>query len=257
MSGASPQSVTRSSPENLRQTVEELATRFDLPKGAADRLERFVRVSNWDHRNLVPDSAPGLPEPRVEFTEEQARMASNYLVEALSTLQVADVRRTRRMADVGSGAGFPGLVLAIALPKTRVTLVERHPHLSGYLRNFADDLGLKKVEVERLPVEEWTEGLGTHDLVTSRKMGRPNTILGWVAPLLAPGGIAVLFYKEREAEAEAMAAELAAANDLTVSEIVPVPATERRGRVTANKKHLHVFRKEGRAGRRVFSFWRR
>ena len=133
------------------------------------------------------------------------------------------------MADVGSGAGFPGLVLAIALPSTRVSLIERHSHLAGYLRNAAADLGLDNVEVEVVPVESWTEGVDVYDLITSRKMGRPNTILGWVAPLLRPGGVAVLFYKERGSESESLAVGAAAANGLAVGEVVPVPTTERRG----------------------------
>jgi 16S rRNA G527 N7-methylase RsmG len=111
-----------------------------------------------------------------------------------------------------------------------VSLVERHSDLAGYLRNAAADLGLDSVEVELVPVESWTEGTGAYDLVTSRKMGRSNTILGWVAPLLRPGGLAVLFYKERVPEAEAMAAEAAAANKLSVSEIVPVSAAVGRVR---------------------------
>lgn len=223
--------------------MEELTLRFDVPEGASDRVERFALLSNWDHGNLVPESAPELPAPRAKLTETETRIASNHLLEALSALEIDGVRDARRMADLGSGAGFPGLVLAAALPDTRVTLVERYPHLSVYLRNAAADLGLENVEVEGGPVESWTEEPGAYDLVTSRKMGRPDTILGWIGPLLAPGGLAVLFYKERDAGSEALGTTAAVTMGLTRSAVIPVATTDRKGRVLTDRKHLHVFRK--------------
>jgi 16S rRNA (guanine527-N7)-methyltransferase len=231
--------------DNIRESVDELAARFELDDAAADALELHVRFANWENANFVPESVPKLPDPRPHLSERGMRGAPNLLLESLSVLEVESIRHARHVADIGSGAGFPGIVLAIALPDASVTLVERDPGRRGYLRREAAALGLKNVQVEKTPVHIWSEGLGRFDLVTARKVGRPNTIIEWAAPLLVPGGTAALFYGPRDPASEALAAPAAEANDLMLTEVRPVPATTRRGDVVTHKKHVYVYRKTG------------
>lgn len=89
--------------------------------------------------------------------------------------------------DVGSGAGLPGLVLAIARPDVRVTLVEPLQRRATWLTEVADDLGLGNVTVHRGRAEE-VRGLGLFDVVTARAVASLDVLAGWCLPHVRPGG---------------------------------------------------------------------
>ena len=92
------------------------------------------------------------------------------------------------VADVGSGAGLPGLVLAIARPDLRVTLVEPLLRRSRFLDEVVEDLGLRaQVEVVRGRAEE-IAGQRTFDVVTARAVAPLERLARWCLPLVAPGG---------------------------------------------------------------------
>lgn len=88
--------------------------------------------------------------------------------------------------DVGSGAGLPGLVLAIARPDLHVTLIEPLLRRSTWLTAVIEDLEVSNVTVRRDRAE------AVHDqqaqVVTSRAVARLDKLAGWCAPLVAPGG---------------------------------------------------------------------
>jgi 16S rRNA (guanine527-N7)-methyltransferase len=111
------------------------------------------------------------------------------------------------IADLGSGAGLPGIPLAIALPEARFTLIERMGRRAGFLRNSAAVLGLGNVEVEEIEMERAAPG--RFNLICFRAL-RPLAapLLKAVFRLLAPGGIAAA-YKGRRAAVEAEMAETA------------------------------------------------
>jgi 16S rRNA (guanine527-N7)-methyltransferase len=113
-----------------------------------------------------------------------------------------------RIADLGSGAGLPGIPLAIALPGVRFTLIERMGRRAGFLRNSIAVLALDNAEVEELEAER--AGPGRFDLVCFRAF-RPldAPLLNAVFRLLAPGGIAAA-YKGRRTAVEAEMAGLRA-----------------------------------------------
>lgn len=91
------------------------------------------------------------------------------------------------VADVGSGAGLPGLVLAIARPDLRVTLVEPLLRRTTFLEEVVAELDLANVEVERARAEE-LHGRATFDVVTSRAVAPLERLLAWCLPLVTPGG---------------------------------------------------------------------
>lgn len=96
-----------------------------------------------------------------------------------------------RSADIGSGAGLPGLVLAIARPDVQWTLIEPMERRTAWLSEQVDDLGLDNVTVARMRGEEWTEGR-VFDTVTARAVSALRTLLPFTAPLVRPGGRLVL-----------------------------------------------------------------
>jgi 16S rRNA (guanine527-N7)-methyltransferase len=227
--------------QGLREEIDALATRYELAEGAADALRRLVRLLDWGQPNFVPKSDPS---PARRDSGRARRVAPNLLAESLAGLELEPVRRARQVADIGSGAGFPGMVLAIALPRAQVALIEKRPEKCAFLRRATARLGLDNVDVVEGSVQKWSEGVGTCDVVTSRKVGRAETIVEWSAPLLAPGGALALWpgSKDFDEESPDLLAGAADAASLTLTQIHPI-RSERRGRRVV--KHLYLFRKVG------------
>ena len=96
------------------------------------------------------------------------------------------------LADVGSGAGFPGVPLAIARPRSRVVLIERSLRKSRFLRQVAIDLQLRHVEVVALDAAQY-RGAAWFDTVVARAVAPPSAAWQLIRGLLAPGaGVALL-----------------------------------------------------------------
>jgi len=91
------------------------------------------------------------------------------------------------VCDVGTGAGLPGVVLSIARPDVRVTLLEPLLRRTTFLEEVVADLGLDNAEVVRGRAEE-LHGRRTFDVVTARAVAPLPRLLGWTMPLVAPTG---------------------------------------------------------------------
>ncbi|GAA2077834.1 16S rRNA (guanine(527)-N(7))-methyltransferase RsmG [Microbacterium hatanonis] len=96
-----------------------------------------------------------------------------------------------RVGDVGSGAGLPGIALAIARPDVEWVLIEPMERRTAWLAEQVDELGLSNVEIVRSRGEEWS-GAGTLDMVTARAVSALRTLLPWTAPLVRDGGELIL-----------------------------------------------------------------
>jgi 16S rRNA (guanine527-N7)-methyltransferase len=108
------------------------------------------------------------------------------------------------VADLGAGAGLPGLVLAIARPDLRVTLVEPLERRTIFLGEVVSALSLTGVEIVRGRAES-LHGLRVFDVVTSRALAPLGRLLEWSMPLVAPDGV-LLAMKGRSLEEEILAA---------------------------------------------------
>lgn len=166
-----------------------------------------------------------------------------HLADSLAGLTVPEIRSASRLVDIGSGAGFPGLVLAISAPEIDVTLLEAERRKAQWLQRASADLtNVKAVhgrseEVAKSAREEW-------DVATVRAVAELPAALELAAPLVAVGGSAVLWTGKRDRDSEIRAAT--AARDLGFDEgevhpVAPVPGAER---------HLLVFRKRDPAPKR-------
>jgi 16S rRNA (guanine527-N7)-methyltransferase len=104
------------------------------------------------------------------------------------------------VVDVGSGAGLPGIVLAIRRPDVQVVLVEPLLRRATFLAEVVAELGLERVTVERARAEELAGRLSA-DVVTARAVAPLDRLLGWTMPLLQAGG-RLLALKGDRAETE-------------------------------------------------------
>lgn len=130
-----------------------------------------------------------------------------------------------RVADVGSGAGLPGVVWAIVRPDLRVVLIEPLLRRSTFLAEAVERLNLgTRVEVRRDRAEDVAKDpqWSGVDVVTARAVAPLDRLIGWTAPLLTPGGALVALKGSSAAEEAKESGGIAAAaglTDLTVTEL--------------------------------------
>ena len=106
-----------------------------------------------------------------------------------------------RAGDVGSGAGLPGIVLAIARPDVEWVLIEPMERRCAWLIEQVESLGLENVIVERARAEEAGRYEGMLDAVTARAVSALRTLIPWTAPLARDGGELILL-KGQSVDAE-------------------------------------------------------
>jgi 16S rRNA (guanine527-N7)-methyltransferase len=132
-----------------------------------------------------------------------------------------------RVVDVGSGAGLPGIPLALVRPDLTVALLEPLARRVAFLTECVDRLGLARVTVVRGRAEEGPvrRELGGADVVTARAVAPVDKLAGWCLPLLRPGGQLLAMKGSTAAEELAAAGELPGAADALVTQAGDPPAT--------------------------------
>ncbi|MFN8638559.1 MAG: 16S rRNA (guanine(527)-N(7))-methyltransferase RsmG [Dehalococcoidia bacterium] len=183
-----PSEAARSALATLRLEVERLdLARAGLPldEPALDRFGRYLDLLlEWNERaGLTTVTAP----------DEVAR---RHFGESLALLIVLrrelEVSVMARVVDLGSGAGFPGLPIAIAAPSMSVTLVETHTRRAEFLRAVASELGLANVEVVHARAEDAARdpALREHfDVAIARALAALRVLVELGVPFLRPGGL--------------------------------------------------------------------
>lgn len=150
----------------------------ELPAGFADAAEAYVR--------LLLEANARLNLTRVVEPDAVARL---HLLDALAALPLVPAS-VERACDLGSGGGVPGIVLAIARPDVRWTLVDSVGKKATALRGFVDALGLANVEVlaERAEILGRGPSRESFDLVTARACAALPVLAEYALPLLRVGG---------------------------------------------------------------------
>lgn len=171
---------------------------FEAEPGIAPRLfgDRIGLARAFTHNLASRGEELGLIGP-----QELPRLWSRHI---LNCAVVAPLLNGR-VGDVGSGAGLPGLVLAIARPDVRMILIEPMERRVAWLQSQVDDLGLTNVEILRERAEDVRHDISL-DQVTARAVSALKKLIPLTAPLVRPGGELVLM-KGAGAPAEVEAAE--------------------------------------------------
>jgi 16S rRNA (guanine527-N7)-methyltransferase len=204
---------------------QALGARYGLEPRAVEQLQRVV-----DHMARDETAPTSVREP--------AAALDVHVADSLVALDLDFVRAAGRIADLGPGAGFPGLALAAALPGARVALVESASRKCEYLRRVVEAAGVENAEVVHARAEEWTAGIEGQDLVVARALAALPVIAEYAAPLLRVGGCAVAWKGRRDGGEEERGARAAEQLGLAVRGVVPVSPF-----AAAEHRHLHVYEK--------------
>ena len=202
--------------------LAELNARYALPAAAEQRLAQLL------------DLVAGEPAA-ITSVRDPIEGVDVHVADSLVALEVHAVRAAQKIADLGSGGGFPGLPLAIALPDAEVVLVESVGRKCAFLERAIVALGLDNVRVVNARVESWSEGLGSSDVVTARALAPLAVLLEYAAPLLADGGALVAWKARRDPAGQAAAT--AAADLLGMSPPEPVAVQPFKA---AGSRHLYL-----------------
>lgn len=204
-----------------------------------------------DEPVLTPKARAAL-EPVVEMLARERSAPSGpaaaadawrvHVADSLSGLGFAELSSARTICDIGSGAGFPGLVLAAMLPGARVDLVESVARKCEFIERALAAGGLVNARVVNRRAEEWAaaEGREAYEAVTARAVGRLSTLAELASPLLRRGGVLVAWKGRRDPDE---AAELERGGPSLAMAAAEVRWVGPYGG-SANR-HLHLIRKVG------------
>ncbi len=203
--------------------------RYRLPPSAARRLE------------LLLDGLAAEPDPPTTVTEPE-RAFETHLADSLSGLAIEQLRSAPTIVDLGAGAGFPGLPLAVALSNARVDLVEAGRRKCEVIERLGTAAEAANARAVPTRAETWAlgEGATAYAVATARALAPLSVVCEYAAPLLEPGGALVCWKGARSADEESAGAAAAAQLGLRPAEVrrvEPFPGARRR--------HLHVFVKAG------------
>ena len=140
--------------------------------------------------------------------------------------------------DLGSGAGLPGLPLAIALPRVSFALVESVGRKCAFIEHAAAACSVANAEVVNARAESWPPGLRRFEVALVRAVAALEVVLEYAAPLLVVGGWLVAWRGRRDVAAEANAERAAAILGMRATEVRPA-----RPYPQARDRHLHLFLK--------------
>jgi 16S rRNA (guanine527-N7)-methyltransferase len=215
-----------------RETPQGLSARYRLGQAAAGQIERIL------------EALAAEPDPHTSVADPEAAIEV-HVADALSGLEVPELSSARRIADIGAGAGFPGLVLAVALPQAQVDLVESAGRKTAVVDRLiqagevsnARSITTRAEDLGGIPAA-LGGGRAAYDAVTARALGPLALLVEYAAPLLRAGGVLVAWKGARDAAEEAAGAAAAAKLGMRVDAVLavqPFPSSENR--------HLHVIRK--------------
>jgi 16S rRNA (guanine527-N7)-methyltransferase len=211
--------------------LQELALRYSLSPFQLSQLELLLETLEGDER------AP-------TAVRERERALAVHVADALVALELEPLRslhalgRAGVLADLGSGAGLPGAVLAVALPACEVSLVESERRKCEFIESMLARASITNAHAAWARAEEWGEGLGACELVTARALAPAPVVLEYAAPLLRLGGHLVEWRGHRDQREEQAAQRAAGELGMGLVEVRRVRPYE-----DSREHHLHLYRK--------------
>jgi 16S rRNA (guanine527-N7)-methyltransferase len=216
----------RAAERSLDARLSGLAERYCLIDQQKQRLADLLSLLASDQRAPTSVREPGLA-------------IDIHLADSLAALELdLDREAILDVADIGSGAGFPGLPLAISRPLWNTYLLDSQSRKCGFISRALLATMTENAQVICARAEEWRAGMGGQDLVLARALAPQSVVLEYAAPLLRVGGRLIDWRARRDANEEY---ESAAAGQLLGLEFIAAhPVAPFEG---AQHRHLYVYRK--------------
>ena len=176
---------------------------------------------------------------------EPERARDVHVADSLSGLEVDDLAKARRIADVGAGAGFPGLVLAIARPSARVDLIESAGRKAAVIDRLIQAARVENARSVVARAEEWARlpvslggGREAYDAVTARAVASLPVLVEYAAPLLRLSGVLVAWKGAVDPDEQRLGRGAADELGMALEGVLRVEPF-----AGARDRHLHVYRK--------------
>ena len=170
--------------EEFIKAVKQL--NVDLTEEKLEKLNKFYNLLiEWNKKiNLT----------RIEEEEE---VYLKHFYDSLTIAKAVDLSEIKTLCDIGTGAGFPGLVLKIFYPNLKITLIDSLKKRVNYLNEIIKDLGIDNIEAIHVRGEDYK---GQYDVVTSRAVANIEKLLGYTMHLVSPTGIFIAMKGDIEKE---------------------------------------------------------
>ena len=227
----------------IGQSIDELASHAKSLLGIAlsdAQLSQFRQLTalllNWNARlNLTRITDP-------------AEIAIKHYLDSLTLLSVLPEIKRERLLDVGTGAGFPGLPVAIALPQLRLTLLDSTAKKLRFVEAAGEALGLDNIRVLHARAEDAGRNdtqRGTYDFVAARAVVRMPALMEYTLPMTKRGGMVIAMKGESASDETDSAAKAIAAlgGELSAINEVRLPGLDK-------PRHLVIVNKVGKTPRR-------
>jgi 16S rRNA (guanine527-N7)-methyltransferase len=190
-----------------KELVAYLPSRID---GLADKINAYIDILlRWNRRISLTTVTDPVEIVRFHFGE------------SLFALQLLQDEKSR-LADVGSGAGFPGLPLALALPSLEATLIESNTKNCAFLAEVIRATGIKNALVFQGRMESMNSGPAQFDFITSRAFGHFDELLPWTRKHLTRGGKLLLWLGDVDSR------QLSSRKEWHWQSPLPIPGSSRR-----------------------------
>ena len=219
----------------MRDLLTAGLTALDLDPAAADKLARYAELL-LEKNKVMNLTAITVPHD----------VATLHLLDCAALAAQLDLSG-KRVIDVGTGAGFPGMVLAILTPDARFTLLDSLGKRVDFLKEVQTDLGLKNVTCVHARAEEFAaQHREQFDLAASRAVAQLNILCELTLPLVKVGG---QFAAEEIRQAHSAIAQLGGC--LTGVTDYTVPETDVVHRIVSIEKTQHTPKQFPRAFARI------
>jgi 16S rRNA (guanine527-N7)-methyltransferase len=173
--------------ENAPLSLDEIAHALQPYGGKALSESQLLSIAKY--LVLLKEWNETVPLTSIE---EDTEIVARHFGESIFATSLLPMERGR-LADVGSGAGFPGLPLKIAFPELEVTLLEPNGKKCAFLREVQTALGLSGVKIVRSRYEDFGAPPNSFNFICSRALGGQKRLLRWSKGVLRPDGYVVLW----------------------------------------------------------------
>jgi 16S rRNA (guanine527-N7)-methyltransferase len=206
--------------------LSSLGRRYGL---CVEQVARLAKLLDYLARDELAPTTVTEPDGAIDV----------HLADSLVALELTVLRDASSIVDIGAGAGFPGLALAVALSGCQLALVDSNRRKCEFVARMATAARIENAAAVCARVEEWSDGIGAHDVAVARAVGPQPVVLEYAAPLLRVGGTLVDWRGQRDRKEEERS--LRACGELGF-ELVRIERVQPFPR--ARDRHLHTFLKK-------------